>query len=113
MTGGCAQTSGTRDGQEQACDLAGWTVTDRGSFKKVRTMIFRSLFRSSSSKQAAELSNDPAHGAVNCKRFDHPEFQIQDSDQTIRVMDPGGGIRLAPGSYLEALNTLRLQRVDK
>lgn len=50
-------------------------------------MRFRSLFQSPSSKYAAPQSNGSLHRTVDCKRFDHPEFQIQVSDNAIPVQD--------------------------
>ncbi|AYZ62967.1 hypothetical protein EGY31_06715 [Burkholderia multivorans] len=76
-------------------------------------MIFRSFFRSSSSKQATEQLNDPVHRTVNCKRFDHPEFQIQVSDRTIPAVDIGWLLRfleqsVAGGERFRAGETLQI-----
>ncbi|CAM3441225.1 hypothetical protein BUUB107078_32005 [Burkholderia ubonensis] len=81
--------------------------------QKIRTMIFRSFFRSSSSKQATEQLNDPVHRTVNCKRFDHPEFQIQVSDRTIPAVDIGWLLRfleqsVAGGERFRAGETLQI-----
>ncbi|VWD39003.1 hypothetical protein BLA50215_05237 [Burkholderia lata] len=76
-------------------------------------MIFRSLFRSPSSMQATEQSNDPVHRTIHCKRFDHPEFQIQVSDRTIPAVDIGWLLRfleqsVAGGERFRAGETLQI-----
>ncbi|MDN7444990.1 hypothetical protein QZM64_38130 [Burkholderia cepacia] len=50
-------------------------------------MLFRSLFRSTGSKQAAQQRTDSIHRTVDCKRFAHPEFQIQVTNGAIPDQD--------------------------
>jgi hypothetical protein len=76
-------------------------------------MIFRSLFGSPSSKQAAPQPDGSIHRTVNCKRFDHPEFQIQVSDRAIPASDVGWLLeyleqRVADGESFRAGETLQI-----
>ncbi|MEM5426504.1 immunity protein Imm33 domain-containing protein [Paraburkholderia ferrariae] len=50
-------------------------------------MLFRSLFQSTGSKQAAQQQTCSIHRTVDCKRFAHPEFQIQVANDAIPAQD--------------------------
>lgn len=76
-------------------------------------MIFRSQFRSSNSQRAAAQPNGRVHGTVNCRQFDHPEFQIQVSDHGVPALDISWLLRfleesVAEGERFHAGETLQI-----
>ncbi|WP_334004951.1 hypothetical protein [Burkholderia cepacia] len=76
-------------------------------------MLFRSLFRSTGSKQAAQQRTDSIHRTVDCKRFAHPEFQIQVTNGAIPDQDISRLLRfleqrVADGERFRAGETLQI-----
>ncbi|KVF23193.1 hypothetical protein WJ07_16935 [Burkholderia vietnamiensis] len=76
-------------------------------------MHFRSLFRSTDSKQAAQQRIDSIHRTVDCKRSAHPEFEIrvtngaipdQDISRLLRFLEQ----RVADGERFRAGETLQI-----
>lgn len=76
-------------------------------------MAFRSLFRSPKSTQTAQRPTTSIHRTVDCKLFEHPEFQIQVSDRAVPAQDISWLLRfferrVADGERFHAGETVQL-----